>query len=144
MKGGNTTKAEDKGETTIAYVREEWPRLSDQLKRDISVMNAVVAEIELRIAEIMAHFKEQEASPFVEPTRDQGDLISWWGEMHHQQTRLITAQQRLNSLLLESLEESVSKLDSSVQTLNEFSKSKRRTKSTSKSRHSTGRKRADD
>jgi hypothetical protein len=144
MKGGKTAKTKDKGETTIAYVREEWPRLSDELKKDISVMTAVVAEIELRIAEIMAHFKEQGASPFVEPDRNQGDLTSWWGELHHQQTRLITAQQRLSSLLLESLEESVSKLNSSIQALNESSKSQRRTKLTPKSRRSTGRKRADD
>ena len=137
-------KTKDKGETPIAYVREEWPRLSDELKRDISVMNAVVAETELRIAEIMAHFKEQGASPFVEPNRDQGDLTSWWGQLHYQHTRLITAQQRLSSLLLEALEESISKLNSSIQTLNDSSKSQRRAKATPKSRRATGRKRAND
>jgi hypothetical protein len=125
MRGGNTAKAKNKGETTIPYAPKERPSLSEELKRDISVMNAVVAEIELRIAEVMAYFKERGMSPFVEPNRDQGDLISWWGELHHQQTRLVTAQQRLNSLLLESLEESVSKLDSSIQALNESSKPQR-------------------
>jgi hypothetical protein len=142
MKGGKTAKTKDKGETPIAYVREEWPRLSDELKRDISVMTAVVAEIELYIAEIMARFKEQGASPFVEPSRDQADLLCWWAELRHQQTRLVTAQQRLSSLLLESLNELVSKLDSSVRTLNEPSKSLRRAKPTPKSRRSTGKKRA--
>lgn len=69
MKGGRTIKAKDEEEAPIAYVREERPRLSDELKRDISVMSAVVAETELRIAEIMARFKERGASPFVEPDR---------------------------------------------------------------------------
>lgn len=110
------------------------PRLSEELKSDISVMTALVAEIDLQVTEIMAHFKEQGMSPFVEPDRNQGDLTSWWGELHHQQTRLITAQQRLNSLLLESLQESLSKLDSSIRALNESSKSQRRTKPTPKSR----------
>lgn len=109
-------------------------RLSEELRRDISVMIAVVADIELRVAEIMAHFKEKGMSPFVEPDRNQADLISWWGELHHQQTRLITAQQRLNSLLLESLEESVSKLNSVIQILNEPLKSQRNAKTTMKSR----------
>jgi uncharacterized protein YPO0396 len=144
VKGGKTAKTKDKGEMIIPYVREEWPELSDELKRDISVMTAVVAEIELRITEIMAHFKEQGTSPFVEPDRDQGDLTSWWGELHHQQTRLVTAQQRLSSLLLESLKESVSKLNSSIQALDESSKSQRRAKPAPKSRRSTETKRAGD
>ena len=113
--------------------------MSEELKNEVSVMTAVVAEIELQVTEIMAHFKEQGMSPFVEPDKNQGDLTSWWGELHHQQTRLITAQQRLSSLLLESLEESLSKLDSSIQTLNESSKSQRRTKPTPKSRSLTRR-----
>lgn len=100
-------------------------------------MIAVVADIELRVAEIMAHFKEQGMSPFVEPDRNRADLISWWGELHHQQTRLITAQQRLSSLLLESLEESVSKLDSSIKALNESSKSQQKAKPTPKTRPMT-------
>lgn len=124
--GESTAKAKDKGETTIAYAPRSGPELTEELRRDISVMTAVVAEIELRIAEIMAHFKEQGMSPFVEPNKDQGDLTSWWGELHHEQTRLITAQQRLNSLLLESLEESVSRLDSSIRALSGSSKQHRR------------------
>jgi len=139
MKGGNTAKTKDKGETTIAYAPKERPRLSEELERDISVMTAVVAEIELSIAEIMAHFKERGVSPFVEPDKDQGDLVSWWGELQHQQTRLTTAQQRLGSLLLESLEESVSRLNCSIQALNESSKPRRRARPTPRSRRSTGR-----
>ncbi|MGD0477156.1 MAG: hypothetical protein ABSB29_03185 [Nitrososphaerales archaeon] len=138
--GGNTTETKDKGETIIAYAPKEGPRLSEELKSDISVMTAVVAEIELRIAEIMAYFEDQGMSPFVEPNNDQGDLISWWGELHHQQSRLINAQQRLNSLLLESLEESISRLDSSIQTLNESSKPQRRGRLTPKGRPFIGKK----
>jgi hypothetical protein len=113
--------------------------LNEELRRDISVMIAVVADIELRVAEIMAHFKEKGMSPFFEPDRNQADLISWWGELHHQQTRLITAQQRLSSLLLESLEESVSRLDSSIQAINEPLEPKRRARPTPKSRRFIGR-----
>jgi len=107
--------------------------LSEELRRDISAMAAVVAETELEIAEIMARFKEQGMSPFVEPSKNQTDMVCWWGELHHQQARLTTAQLRLNSLLLESLQESVSRLDSRIQTLKSL-KSQRRAKPTPKSR----------
>jgi len=120
------------------------PRLSEELRRDISAMVAVVAETELEIAEIMARFKEQGMSPFVEPDKNQADMLCWWGELHQHQTRLITAQQRLNSLLLESLAESVSKLDLSIQTLTKPSKSQRRAKPIPKSRPLIRRKRLDD
>ena len=112
--------------------------MSAELKRDISVMNAAVAEIELRIAEIMGRFSEKGTSPFVEPTKNQSELISWWGELHHQQMKLITVQQRLSSLLLESMEQSLSKLDSSIQSmkekLNETSESQRRVRAKPKKR----------
>ena len=107
--------------------------MSEELRRDISAMAAVVAETELEIAEIMARFKEQGMSPFVEPSKNQTDMVCWWGELHHQQARLTTAQLRLNSLLLESLQESVSRLDSRIQTFKSL-KSQRRAKPTPKSR----------
>jgi len=140
---GINVNGENKGLTTVQKVSKDGPRLSDELRRDISTMAAVVAETELEIAEIMARFKEKGMSPFVEPDKNQADMLCWWGELHHQQTRLTTAQLRLSSLLLESLQESVSRLDSSIQ-ISKSSESKRRAKPSPKSRPLMRKKRPDD
>ncbi len=97
--------------------------MNESLKVRIDKVTKEIEETERKMDEVHEYMKKLGLHVYARPTTTETRLTGPWDQYHTLRQTLGLFQQKLSSLLMESLKETTEQLDSSVQSLNVFSES---------------------